>query len=151
MEKTIIRLMKEDDYERVRNLWLTISGFGIRSIDDSKEDVVRFIERNPKTSIVAERDGEIVGSILCGHDGRQACFYHVCVKKDLRRKGIGRAMVHKALLALKEEQVNKVTLIAFRSNEVGNLFWQNSGWKLVDNANQYEYTLNEENITKFII
>lgn len=146
-----IRLMKPKDYDRVHSLWLSIRGFGIRSIDDSKEDVLRFIKRNPKTSIVAEIGGEIIGTILCGHDGRQACFYHVCVRSDHRRKGIGKAMTNKALLALKEEKVNKVTLIAFRNNEVGNLFWQNSGWRLIDNANQYEYILNEKNITNFNI
>ena len=28
-----------------------------------------------------ETDGiALIGSILCGHDGRQGCLYHVCVK-----------------------------------------------------------------------
>ena len=65
-----IRPMRAEDYDRVHDLWLTIEGFGIRSIDDSREDVLRFIERNPETSVVAVYDGEIVGSILCGNDGR---------------------------------------------------------------------------------
>lgn len=32
-----------------------IKGFGIRSIDDSKEGVARFLKRNPTTSVVAEK------------------------------------------------------------------------------------------------
>lgn len=148
-EKQIIRTMKDEDYEKVRALWLTISGFGIRSIDDSKEGVISFIRRNPTTSIVCEEDGEIIGSILCGHDGRSACFYHVCVREDKRRQGIGRAMVQKALEALHSENINKVTLIAFTKNDIGNKFWQNTGWKQVKDANMYEFTLNSENITNF--
>ena len=58
-----IREMKLEDYEAVDALWMGIKGFGIRSIDDSKEGVARFIKRNPTTSIVAEADGEIVGAI----------------------------------------------------------------------------------------
>ena len=37
-------------------------------------------------------NGEVVGSILCGHDGRTACFYHVCVREDCRKHGIGKEM-----------------------------------------------------------
>ena len=45
--------MTEDDYDDVRALWMTIRGFGIRALDDSREDVQRFIRRNPTTSVVA--------------------------------------------------------------------------------------------------
>lgn len=79
-----IREMTIDDFPEVHKLWMTIKGFGIRTIDDSKEGVERFIKRNPTTSIVAEADGKIVGSILCGHDGRRGCFYHVCVAEAYR-------------------------------------------------------------------
>ena len=45
--------MTIDDFEQVHSLWMEIHGFGIRSIDDSKEGVERFIRRNPTTSMVA--------------------------------------------------------------------------------------------------
>ena len=66
-----IRVMTIDDYDEVYSLWQTIHGFGIRSIDDSREGVLRFLKRNPTTSVVAVEDGKIVGAILCGHDGRR--------------------------------------------------------------------------------
>ena len=50
-----IREMTIDDYEEVYHLWKQIKGFGIRSIDDSREGVERFLMRNPTTSVVAER------------------------------------------------------------------------------------------------
>ena len=75
----LIRIMVPEDYDRVYRLWCGIKGFGIRSLDDSREGVERFLKRNPATSVVAEENGEIVGAILCGHDGRRGCFYHVCV------------------------------------------------------------------------
>lgn len=69
-----IRPMTMKDYDEVYALWMTIKGFGIRSIDDSREGTARFLKRNPTTSIVAEADGKLVGAILCGHDGRTAVF-----------------------------------------------------------------------------
>lgn len=145
----IIRAMKQDDYKEVHRLWMEIHGFGIRSLDDSKEGVERFIRRNPTTSMVAVTDGEIVGSILCGHDGRRGCLYHVCVKENYREHGIGQNMVRACLDALKEERINKVNLIAFCKNEVGNRFWQGLGWTFREDVNYYECILNDGNVTTY--
>ena len=141
--------MTEQDYDAVRALWRTIRGFGTRALDDSREDVVRFIRRNPTTSVVAEMEGNIIGSILCGSDGRQGALYHVCVAKAYRRQGIGTRMVGYCMHQLKEMGINKVGLIAFTSNEAGNAFWKQIGWQKSD-VNYYTFTLNEENITHFI-
>ena len=145
----VIRTMKEEDYPKVYKLWKTIKGFGIRSMDDSREGVERFILRNPNTSIVAEVNREIVGSILCGHDGRRGCFYHVCVREDDRKQGIGKNMAVYAMKALQEEHINKVCLIAFKNNETGNSFWKSVGWTFREDLNYYDFILNDENITTF--
>lgn len=144
-----IRVMTASDYEAVKALWMTIKGFGIRSIDDSREGVERFLRRNPTTSVVAEVDGKIVGAILCGHDGRRGCLYHVCVHKDYRMQGIGKAMVVFCMEALKAEEINKVSLIAFTQNDIGNAFWNEIGWTKRQDLNYYDFTLNEKNITAF--
>ena len=145
-----IRTMTMEDYDGLYRLWMSIKGFGIRSIDDSRQGVELFLKRNPTTSVVAvSGDGEIVGGILCGHDGRRGCLYHVCVRCDYRRLGIGRAMVVFCMNALKAKQINKVSLIAFTSNDVGNAFWNQVGWTHREDLNYYDFTLNGENITAF--
>ena len=144
-----IKPMTIEDYDGLHALWITIHGFGIRSIDDSREGVERFIRRNPTTSMVACENGRIVGAILCGHDGRRGCLYHVCVHEDYRKQGIGQKMVEACLAALKCEHVNKVNLIAFKKNDVGNHFWQGMGWTFREDVNYYEYVTNEENQTVF--
>ena len=145
-----IREMTIEDYDPVYALWMKIKGFVIRSIDDSREGIERFLRRNPTTSVVAEKDGKIVGGILCGHDGRRGCFYHVCVDPEYRRHGIGKSMVVFAMEALKKEQINKVSLIAFTKNDIGNAFWNTIGWTKREDLNYYDFTLNEKNITAFI-
>ena len=145
----MIRVMTIEDYEEVFALWRKIKGFGIRSVDDSKAGIARFLKRNPTTSIVAVEDGKIVGSILCGHDGRRGCFYHVCVDPEYRMRVIGKSMVVKAMEELKEEEINKVCLIAFTENDIGNAFWNEIGWTKRLDLNYYDFTLNEENITAF--
>ena len=143
------RTMTIEDYDGVYALWKKIRGFGLRSIDDSREGVARFLKRNPTTSVVAEVDGLIVGSILCGHDGRRGCLYHVCVDAAYRRRGIGKAMVVKAMEELRREEISKVSLIAFTKNDVGNAFWNTIGWTERLDLNYYDFVLNEKNITAF--
>ena len=150
MENYTIMPMSEADYDEVRALWMTIRGFGIRALDDSREDIERFIRRNPTTSVVARMDGKIVGSILCGSDGRQGALYHVCVARDYRRRGIGTHMVGYCMHQLRLMGINKVSLIAFATNDAGNAFWKQIGWTRKSDVNYYEFVLNENNITRFI-
>ena len=58
-------------------------------------------------------------------------------------------MATAAMRALQSEQINKVNLIAFKKNELGNQFWREEGWKMRDDVNYYDFVLNDENITKF--
>ncbi len=148
-QKIQVREMDMQDFQQVYALWKTIRGFGIRSIDDSREGVERFLKRNPSTSVVAVDQSRVVGAILCGHDGRRGCFYHVCVHEDYRKQGIGTAMAVFAMKALQKEQINKVSLIAFKKNEGGNQFWKRVGWTFREDLNYYDFTLNDANITEF--
>ena len=150
LPKVVITPMTPEDYDGVRALWLTIRGFGIRALDDSREDIERFIRRNPTTSVVARADGKIVGSILCGSDGRQGALYHVCVAKEYRRRRIGTQMVGFCMHQLRVMGINKVSLIAFAKNDIGNAFWNRIGWTRKTDVNYYEFVLNEDNITQFI-
>jgi ribosomal protein S18 acetylase RimI-like enzyme len=145
----MIRAMQNTDYEQVYKLWKKIKGFAIRSIDDSEEGVARFLARNPGISVVAEENGKIVGAILCGHDGRRGCLYHVCVDPDWRLRGIGKEMVVFCVNALHNEGINKVSLIAFTQNDIGNAFWKEIGWTKREDLNYYDFTLNTENIVQF--
>ena len=150
MDEVRIQPMTMEDYDDVRSLWLTITGFGIRTLDDSPADIRRFILRNPTTSVVARIGNRVVGSILCGSDGRQGSLYHVCVTREFRRKGIGTKMVAYCMQQLKLMGINKVSLIAFTKNDAGNAFWNRIGWIRRADVNYYEFILNQQNITQFI-
>ena len=59
-------------------------------------------------------------------------------------------MVTYAMEALKQEGINKITLIAFKSNKVGNHFWKEIGWTFRPDVNYYDAVLNEGNKVEFI-
>ncbi len=130
----VYRLMKIEDYEETYKLWLEC-GNGLNNKDDSHEGIEKYLKRNPSTSYVAVLDEKIVGVILCGHDGRRGIIQHACVSPNCRRMGVGKQLVDLALSALKKEGINKVLLLAFKKNEIGNAFWESQGFTLREDLN----------------
>ena len=55
-----IRVMNISDYEQVYKLWMSCSGMGLNNLDDSKEGIERFLNRNPETCFVAETEQKII-------------------------------------------------------------------------------------------
>jgi ribosomal protein S18 acetylase RimI-like enzyme len=101
---------------------------GLNNLDDSREGIQKYLERNPSTCFVAVEQGRVVGVILSGHDGRRGFIYHTAVAVADRGKGIGRTLVERALAALRVEGINKVALVVYGNNNIGNGFWEALGF-----------------------
>ncbi|WP_411681968.1 GNAT family N-acetyltransferase [Clostridium thailandense] len=141
-----IRLMSIKDYDCVHQLWTNTEGMGMRSLDDSFEGIDKFLKRNPTTNFVAQMENKIIGVILCGHDGRRGYIYHAAVSTDYRGRGIGRALVNAVIDALKKEEINKVALVVFSLNNLGNKFWQALGFNKRNDLVYRNLSINENNI-----
>lgn len=123
-----IRSMTIEDYDQVYALWLSCAGMGLNNLDDSKEGIDRFIQRNPTTCLVAEHDSRIIGVIMVGSDGRRGYIYHTAVHPDYRRQGLAGRLVDHALRELSALGIHKVALVAFERNQAGNAFWESQGF-----------------------
>lgn len=119
-----IRVMTINDYEEVYALWLSCKGMGLNNLDDSKEGIRKFLKRNPETCFVTETNNKIVGVIIVGNDGRRGYIYHTAVHPDYRHHKIATQLVNQAMLTLKSIGINKVALVVFDRNTVGNAFWE---------------------------
>ncbi|WP_238881906.1 GNAT family N-acetyltransferase [Clostridium sp. YIM B02551] len=124
---SLIKELDIKDYEEIYEIWNRIPGIGL-SDADSKEAISSYLERNPNLSFVYFIDGKIVGTILCGHDGRRGYIHHACVLPEHQGNGIGKILVNKALDELKKQGINKCHLFALGDNELGKKFWSEVGW-----------------------
>lgn len=127
-----IRIMTIEDYEKVYALWLSCKGMGLNNLDDSKEGIKKFLNRNPGTCFVAENDNEIIGVIIVGNDGRRGYIYHTAVHPYYRNNGIATMLVNKAMSALKSAGIHKAALLVFDRNTTGNAFWDKLGFTTRD-------------------
>ncbi len=139
----IIRKMTIEDYNAVYNLWTNTPGMGLNNLDDSREGIEKYLRRNPNTCFVAEMDNAIIGVIICGNDGRRGYIHHTAVAVSERKSGAGTALVDAALKALKSEGINKVALVVFEKNELGNSFWEKRGFKDRDDLVYRDKLINE--------
>lgn len=128
MQLMKIRKMTIADYDDVYALWMSCAGMGLNSLDDSKDGISRFLERNPETCFVALSEERVVGVIMVGTDGRRGYIYHTAVHPDFRRRGVAKALVDTALAAVKRLGIGKVALIVFGRNKDGNEFWESMGF-----------------------
>ena len=125
-----IRQMDIQDYNEIINLWKNTKGVGLSGNDDSKKSIKIFLEKNPGLCFVAEnKNKEIIGTVMAGNDGRRGHIYHLMVKSECRKNGLGRRLLEKTEKALKKEGIRKIFLVVFRKNKVGNIFWENNGYK----------------------
>lgn len=138
----IYRELVADDYETAYQLWAQTEGMGL-SEADSREEILRYLERNPGLSQICENEaGSIAGTALCGHDGRRGYMYHVAVSDEYRGMGIGRELVTRCLSNLSAAGITKCHLMVIGDNEQGRRFWESIGWQYRDAIALYSQDIN---------
>ncbi len=118
-----------EDYPKVYELWSRCTGFSMKEEDDSEDAIRAFLNRNPDTCFVAEdAEGNIVGAILAGTDGRRSRIYHTAVDAKTRGMGIGALLVNHVADALRSLGLPKVAVGVLAGNTAGNDFWERQGF-----------------------
>jgi ribosomal protein S18 acetylase RimI-like enzyme len=130
------------DYDAVYALWKASPGVGLSSADE-REAIQQFALRNPGLCFIAEEDGRIIGTLFCGQDGRRGYIHHTAVAESHQRRGIGLKMVELCLKELGKQGIQKCHLFVMDENELGKLFWRNTGW-----SERFELVIFSRNIDK---
>jgi ribosomal protein S18 acetylase RimI-like enzyme len=123
-----IREFIADDIDAALRLWRRTEGIGL-SDADHPDRLREFLLRNPGLSRAAFCGDNLVGTILCGTDGRRGYIHHLAVAAESRRNGVGRALLDAGLFALQRIGIGKCHAFIFQSNPFGERFWVRSGWQ----------------------
>ena len=122
-----IRAMNMGDYSDAICLWQKTPGI-VLSDADAEDQMDLFLLRNQGLSFVAETDTQMIGTMLCGHDGRRGFIYHLAVRELFRRNGVGRALVTCSLNRLAAEGIKKCHLFVVDGNVHAMAFWRDVGF-----------------------
>jgi len=132
--------MMVGDYEQMITLWKSTPGIGL-SDADSKRNISQFLERNPGLSFVCQLERRIIGTVLCGHDGRRGYIYHLAVDSSFKKQGIGKGLMERSLAKLRLKRITKCHLFLYRDNEDAIQFYDHIGWEKRSNLLIYSKNL----------
>ena len=119
---------RDDHIDDALDLWAQTEWASL-SDADKPEALLGFLNRNWGCSWVAESDGNLIGTVLAGHDARRGYIYHLVVDEAARGRGIGKALLDKALASLREAGVSKCHAIVIDGNPAADFFWTRYGWQ----------------------
>ena len=119
----------EQDYPAVIDLW-NRSGPGVQvRKSDQAEEIKKKLERDPDLFIVAEHQGQVVGTVLGGFDGRRGMIYHLAVEPAFRVHGVGGQLMREVESRLAKKGCLRAYLMVTLENEEVIPFYEKRGWQ----------------------
>lgn len=117
------------DYAAVRHLWET-AGPGLHvGRSDTPAEIEKKLQHDPDLFLVAESEGQVVGAVMGGFDGRRGMVYHLGVTPQMQRNGIGQALMQAIEELLRQKGCLKAYLVTVRENEGAASFYMSCGWQ----------------------
>jgi ribosomal protein S18 acetylase RimI-like enzyme len=125
------------DYEQVFELWRGIEKGVHVGRSDTLDEIGKKINRDPDLFLVAESNGNIVGAVMGGFDGRRGLIYHLAVSPSFRGQGIGSHLMNEVESRLCAKGCLKCYLLVTLDNiEVADYYIQR-GWQHMDQVQLY--------------
>jgi ribosomal protein S18 acetylase RimI-like enzyme len=124
----VLRAAVAGDVDALLGLWREAAENDSRP-PDTRAAVEALLGRDPDATIVAEDDGELVGSVIAGWDGWRCHLYRLAVRPAARRRGVGSALLAAAEQRFKTLGAVRVDAMVLDGNDLGQNLWRASGYR----------------------
>jgi ribosomal protein S18 acetylase RimI-like enzyme len=130
-----------NDFPRVQSLWASMEK-GVRlGRSDTPEEIKKKLDRDPDLFLVAEEDGQIVGTVIGGYDGRRGLLYHLAVAASFRGQGIGSRLMEEIESRLRAKGCLRCYLMVLADNDEALRYYENHGWENMQHVLTYAKNL----------
>ena len=130
-----LRPARPDDVPAVLALWRAAEL--VPSTTDNADSVRGLIARDAEALLVAEIDGEIVGSICGTWDGWRGNFYRLAVHPGHRRRGIALTLVARAERRIAALGGRRISSIVVDGDDHAVAFWRSAGYERDDRVSRF--------------
>lgn len=121
-----------DDFQEIIQLWQS-AGPGIHlSPSDRLEEIQKKQLRDPDLFLIAEVNGDLIGTVLGGFDGRRGIVYHLAVSESYRNQGIGDSLMAELEARLLEKGCIRCYLLVTLDNLENVEFYLKRGWNKLE-------------------
>ncbi len=124
----IIRECRQEDVSDVLRLWATAGASNTPT--DNPGDVERAVSEPALEFLIAEVDGEVVGTIMGGFDGWRGAISRLAVAESHRRQGIGRALLDEVMARFARNGVKVVGALVEKDHPWAMAYWGSVGFEL---------------------
>jgi len=121
-----------EDYPRVQSLWSSIEKGVSLGRSDTQEEIRKQLTYAPDLFLVAEEDGQIIGTVIGGFDGRRGLIYHLAVTASHRGRGIGSRLMDEIETRLRSRGCIRSYLLVTTDNEEAMSYYEKRGWQRMD-------------------
>ncbi|WP_027582994.1 GNAT family acetyltransferase [Bradyrhizobium sp. Ai1a-2] len=125
-ETLTIKPIEDADVGDVVALWQRCGT--ARPWNDPAADIALARKESNSTVLLGRHDGDIVASVLVGHDGHRGWVYYVASDPDHRFKGFGKAMMTAAEDWLRARGIEKIQLMVRPDNSKVQAFYESLGY-----------------------
>jgi ribosomal protein S18 acetylase RimI-like enzyme len=127
----VLRAATVADIDGLLRLWQEAAENAGRP-PDTREAMTALLGRDPDAVILAEHDGELIGSVIAGWDGWRCHVYRLAVRPAWRRRGVGSELLRAAEGRFKALGAARVDAMVLNSNDLGQNLWRASGYRRQD-------------------
>jgi len=139
MEDILIRPAVPADFDEILALWRAIDRHV--GLADRVEHLDTLHAHAPDLLLVAERRGELVGTLIAGRDGWRAQMARLAISPAHRRAGIASLLVQEGERRLREMGAQRIYALVDRRSEPATPFWSARGYVVNDNISQFSRNL----------
>lgn len=123
-----IRAAQAADIPPVLALWQEARSVPA-STPDTSAGLHALIDHMPDSLLVADLEGEIVGTVIAAWDGWRGNVYRLAVRRDCRRLGIGLRLVAAGEARLREKGAQRVTALVATEELGAAALWGAAGYE----------------------
>jgi ribosomal protein S18 acetylase RimI-like enzyme len=122
----VIRSATEKEFARVLALWEAAAADP--TVTDTHESLRRLFRTDDQALLVADIDGEVVGSVIAAWNGWRGSLYRLAVHPRCRRRGLATALVREAERRLSVRGAVRIDAIVTEGDMKAVRFWIATGY-----------------------
>ena len=127
MPELSIRRGTQADIASVLLLWEAVGG--PPTVSDTPDGLSGLLSADGAALILALSDETLLGTLIAAFDGWRGSFYRLAVHPDVRRQGIGTALLREGERQLRERDALRLTAVVADDDAIALGFWGAAGYE----------------------